>query len=91
MRNLGLIAGTLTTGCWVPQLVRSWRTRSTRDLSWTYLLVLGLGIVLWLIYGVLRVDAPLVLTNAVTLSFLISLLIIKAIVDAPGRRRRGPG
>jgi len=86
VQMLGLAAGMLTTGCLVPQLVRSWRTRSTHDLSWMYLLVLSLGIVLWLIYGVLRADVPLVLANAVTLSLVISLIVVKAIADASPRR-----
>jgi MtN3 and saliva related transmembrane protein len=76
-----LLAGTLTTACWLPQLARSWRTRSTRDLSWGYLVVLAVGVALWLVYGVLRDDVPLVLTNMVTLCFLILLIVIKAIAD----------
>ena len=85
MQTLGLIAGALTTGCLVPQLIRSWRTRSTGDLSWWYLLVLSVGIVLWLVYGVLRADVPLVLANAVTLSLVISLILVKALADSPAR------
>lgn len=85
MQLVGLIAGTLTTGCLVPQLIRSWRTRSTRDLSWMYLLVLSVGLVLWLVYGVMRADVPLVLANAVTLSLVISLIVVKAMADASAR------
>ena len=40
---LGLAAGVLTTSCWAPQLLRSYRTRSTADISWLYLGVLGAG------------------------------------------------
>jgi MtN3 and saliva related transmembrane protein len=82
---VGLIAGALTTGCFVPQLIRSWRTRSTRDLSWMYLLALSVGIVLWLVYGVMRADVPLVLANAVTLALVISLIVVKAMSDAAAR------
>ena len=48
---LGLVAGALTTGCWLPQLLKSWRTRSTTDFSWLYLAVFRTGIALWMIYG----------------------------------------
>jgi MtN3 and saliva related transmembrane protein len=41
--TIGLLAGVLTAGCWLPQLRRSWRTRSTTDISWTYLTVLTTG------------------------------------------------
>ncbi len=88
MRIVGLLAGLLTTTSWLPQLARSWRTRSTRDLSWGYLVVLAAGVALWLVYGVLRVDFPLVLTNVITLSFVVSIIVIKAIVDLS---RSGPG
>lgn len=89
MRILGLIAGSLTTGCLVPQVVRSWRTRSTRDLSWVYLLVLAGGILLWLVYGILREDLPLVLANATSLSFVASLIAIKRSADPHGAQRGG--
>ena len=41
---LGAAAGILTTGAWLPQLVRCWQTRSAGDISWSYLLVLGIGV-----------------------------------------------
>lgn len=61
---LGYLAGGLTVVSLVPQVARVWRTRRTRDLSrWMFVLLTGAG-VLWLIYGVLRADWPLVATNA---------------------------
>lgn len=78
MTTVGLIAGVLTTGCWLPQVLRSWRTRSTKDLSWVYLIVIILGITLWGIYGVLRADVAIILANSVTLGFLGFLVVIKA-------------
>ncbi len=74
---LGLTAGALTTCCWLPQLIRSYRTRSTRDLSWGYLLVLGGGVALWLTYGVLAADAPLIAANVATSALLLTLALLK--------------
>lgn len=90
MKALGLMAGVFTTACWLPQLIRSWRTRSTRDLSWWYLVVLAFGVALWLFYGVLREDTPLVLANIATLSFVVSLMVLKAVADTtrPARGQR---
>ncbi len=48
---LGLLAGTLTTISFVPQVWQTWKTRSTKDLSLGMLLIFTLGIALWLIYG----------------------------------------
>jgi MtN3 and saliva related transmembrane protein len=74
---LGLAAATLTTGCWLPQLIRSWRTRSVSDLSWLYLLALTVGVSLWLIYGLVSRDVVIVLANAATLAALGTISTIK--------------
>jgi MtN3 and saliva related transmembrane protein len=78
---LGLVAGVLTTGCWLPQLVRSWRTRSTTDFSWAYLAVLTLGIGLWLVYGILTVDAAVIVANGTALAALVTLILFKSAFD----------
>lgn len=83
MTIMGLVAGVLTTACWVPQLARSWRTRSTRDFSWLYLIVLTVGVTMWAVYGILRADFAVIVANAVTVCFLLFLLAIKTI---EGRR-----
>lgn len=80
---LGLLAGLLTAGCWLPQLRRSWRTRSTTDISWTYLTVLTTGVGLWLLYGVLVRDVAVIGTNAATATALITLAALKARFDRP--------
>ena len=86
---LGLLAATLTTGCWLPQLLRSWRTRSTGDLSWLYLLVLSTGILLWLAYGVVSRDAAIVIANGTTLVALGALAALKRRGDTLAAKRRG--
>jgi MtN3 and saliva related transmembrane protein len=77
MSVLGVLAGVLTTGCWLPQLVRSWRTRSVGDISWVYLLALASGVALWAVYGAAQGDLPIVLTNAATGTALIALAVMK--------------
>jgi MtN3 and saliva related transmembrane protein len=78
MTVLGLLAGLLTTVCWVPQLVRSLRTRRTDDLGWAYLSVLAIGVGLWLSYGILRADLAIVLSNVFTLASVLTLIAIKS-------------
>ena len=75
---LGFIAGTLTTLSFVPQVHKAWRTRRCEDLSYGMLLTFGLGVVLWLIYGLLVRAAPIIVANAVTLSLIVLLLVMKS-------------
>jgi MtN3 and saliva related transmembrane protein len=89
MTIIGLIAGILTTLCWVPQVVRSWRTKSTRDFSWTYLIVLSTGVALWIVYGITRSDIAVLLTNTATLCLLLFLISIKLNEDSRARARSG--
>ncbi|MFF5227804.1 SemiSWEET family sugar transporter [Dactylosporangium sp. NPDC000521] len=77
MSVLGVLAGILTTGCWLPQLARSWRTRSVGDISWFYLLALASGVALWVAYGASQGDLPIVLTNAATGAALLTLSVMK--------------
>jgi MtN3 and saliva related transmembrane protein len=75
---VGLLAGLLTTGCWLPQLLRSWRTRSTGDISWTYLAVLTAGVGLWFVYGVMTGAVAVIATNVATVVALFTLATFKA-------------
>lgn len=74
---VGGIAGVLTTSAFVPQVVRTWRTRSARDFSLGLLWLLVLGNSLWLTYGVLTGSAALVAANIVTVPMTLFLLTVK--------------
>jgi MtN3 and saliva related transmembrane protein len=76
--TVGLLAGLLTTGCWLPQLLRSWRTRSTGDISWTYLAALTAGVGLWFVYGVMTAAVAVIATNVATVVALLTLATFKA-------------
>ncbi len=75
---LGSAAGFLTTLAFLPQVVKSFRTRSVRDLSWGMLLIFSAGVVLWIFYGLSVRSAPVVVANAVTLALNLSLVALKA-------------
>ena len=75
---LGFIAGTLTTLSFVPQVHKVWRTRRCEDLSYGMLLTFGFGVALWLIYGLLLRAAPVIVANAVTLTLIVVLLVMKS-------------
>jgi MtN3 and saliva related transmembrane protein len=74
---LGYAAGFLTTMAGVPQVVKSWRTRSVQDLSAVMLGMLSTGLVLWIVYGLGRGDWPIITTNAFSLLLWSSLLWLK--------------
>lgn len=74
--GIGLLAATLTTLAFLPQVVRTWRRRSADDLSAGTFLLLFTGIVLWLLYGLLRRDPIIILANAIGMTLVGSLLIM---------------
>jgi len=74
---LGLLAGLLTTTAFVPQVLRTWRTKSANDLSTGMFIVFCSGVALWLIYGILTHDLPVVVANAVTLMLALTILVMK--------------
>jgi len=74
---IGLVAAFFTTVSNLPQLYKSWKTKSTRDLSLTWLIILGFGIILWLIYGLIINSLPLILGNIVTLLIVFGMISLK--------------
>jgi MtN3 and saliva related transmembrane protein len=72
--NIGLVAGALTSVAVIPQVVRTYRTRHARDISIWQPVLLDMGMLLWLIYGILIRDLPLILANAFSI-FCNTLLI----------------
>jgi MtN3 and saliva related transmembrane protein len=61
--TIGLIAGTLTSIASIPQVIKTLQTRHVRDISIWQPLLLAFGVALWLIYGILIGDVPLILAN----------------------------
>lgn len=74
---IGLAAATCTTIAFVPQALKAWRTRSTKDVSLSMFVLMVSGILLWLIYGAMLGDLPLVLANGVTLGLAVAILACK--------------
>ena len=74
---IGLLAATCTTGSFLPQVIRTWRTRSTRDVSALMFVLLVTGNALWLLYGVLIGDLPLVVANLITITLVAIILALK--------------
>jgi MtN3 and saliva related transmembrane protein len=74
---LGWIAGTLTTIAFFPQLLKTWATKSAKDVSLAMMITFSIGVFLWIVYGVSIQALPVIVTNVVTLTLAILILILK--------------
>jgi MtN3 and saliva related transmembrane protein len=73
---IGAAAATLTMFSFIPQIIRSLRTRSVNDVSPVTLFQLSLGVLLWMIYGIARQDPIIIFANAITLISLSVLIFL---------------
>jgi MtN3 and saliva related transmembrane protein len=74
---LGLVAGSLTTAAFLPQVLKTWKTRSAKDLSLGMFSLFCLGVALWLVYGIMVNDVPVIAANLITLMLASTLLFFK--------------
>ena len=74
---IGSLAAACTTLCWVPQAVKIIREKQTQGISLITQAVFTVGLALWLTYGILLTNWPLMLANAVTLVLSLVILILK--------------
>jgi len=74
MNIIGIAAGTLTTASFVPQVIKIWKTKSSKDVSLGMFFVLAAGVGLWVAYGLMAGALPIILANSVT--FLLAAAII---------------
>jgi MtN3 and saliva related transmembrane protein len=78
LRDLvGYAAATLTTAAFVPQVVKSWRTRDLSGVSLTMYGLFSLGVALWLAYGIILAAWPVIIANAITLVLAGGVLVLK--------------
>jgi len=74
---LGLAAGCMTTCSFMPQVVRTYRSRSVADISLRMYLLLCAGIAMWVVYGVLIGSVSVVAANSVSLCLTLAILVMK--------------
>jgi MtN3 and saliva related transmembrane protein len=74
---IGIAAGVLTTIAFLPQLIRAIKTKHTKDLSLGTFSLFGIGVFLWLVYGIMLSELPIILANAVTLILVVMIAILK--------------
>ncbi len=74
---IGYFAALLTTFSFLVQAIQSWRTRDLSGISVGMYSMFTLGVALWLTYGIVIESWPLIVTNALTFLFALSILLMK--------------
>lgn len=86
IKLVGFLAGALTTVSFLPQVVKSLRTRHMGDFNLLFIVLMLAGLVLWTVYGFMLGQLPLIVANGVTIALNLILLWLK--LDDVARRRR---
>ncbi len=74
---LGYIGGVLTTLCYIPQIIRVFRLKSAQEISLPFTIMLLIGVIIWLFYGVFLSLTPIILWNGVGVVIVAALLYAK--------------
>lgn len=75
---LGFVAGICVTISVIPQILKIWKTKKVKDISLLTFSVLTFGVALWVLYGVLKNDLPIIITNSI--SFSLNILMVYFII-----------
>lgn len=74
---LGLAAGSLTTTAFFPQVLKTWRSRSAKDISLGMFGIFTAGVFLWILYGIRIGALPVILSNVITFALALTIVIFK--------------
>jgi MtN3 and saliva related transmembrane protein len=75
--GIGLLAGLLTTASLIPQALKIWKSKSAKDISLKMFAAFSVGVGLWLLYGILQKELPIIVWNAVSLVLAGAILAMK--------------
>jgi len=73
---VGVIAGALSCTTFLPQVIKTWKSKSTKDVSLTMFIIASVGTALWLVYGILIHSFSIIATNIVVLIFSLTMLYL---------------
>jgi len=73
---IGIVAGAFSCTTFLPQVIKTWKSKSTKDVSLTMFLIATLGTTLWLVYGILINSFSIIATNIVVLVFSLTMLFL---------------
>jgi MtN3 and saliva related transmembrane protein len=85
---IGTAAGVFTAVSMLPQLIKLIKEKKAQDISIVMLLILFCGLGLWIWYGIIKKDLPIILTNAFSLLVNIAVIFFSLLYRNPGRKHR---
>jgi MtN3 and saliva related transmembrane protein len=74
---LGMTAGCISSITFLPQVIKTWKTRSARDVSLLMFTFATISVIMWLVYGLLLKNIPIIFTNSMVLLFSLIMLYFK--------------
>lgn len=74
---LGMTAGTISSITFLPQVIKTWKSKSAKDISLWMILFVTSSVILWLIYGIFLKSIPIIYTNSAVLLMSLILLYFK--------------
>jgi MtN3 and saliva related transmembrane protein len=77
IKTIGFLAGLLTTVSFLPQVIKTHQTKRAEDFNLLFMLLFTLGLIFWLVYGIIIREWPIILANSVTLVLNFILLGMK--------------
>ena len=77
IKTIGFLAGLLTTASFLPQVIKTYQTKRAEDFNLAFMLLFTLGLIFWLVYGIIIQEWPIILANSVTLVLNFILLGMK--------------
>jgi len=75
--SIGLLAGVLSALSMLPQVIKTLKEKKAEDVSLVMLIVLITGLALWVFYGALKHDLPIILTNGFSLLLNLCMLFLR--------------
>ena len=74
---LGYAAGAITSLTFLPQVIKTWREKSAKDISLLMFLIAAINDVMWIAYGALLNNWVIILTNAIVLAMSLTMIYLK--------------
>ncbi|MGB4812255.1 MAG: SemiSWEET transporter [Methylophilaceae bacterium] len=78
---LGLVASIFTTSSQIPQVIRTYKTRDVSGISLSTYVIITIGLLLWLTYGIIKNDLPLIVANSTMVLLTIVIAVMKVIFE----------
>lgn len=73
----GLVAGAITVSGFLPQIIKGYKTKSLKDLSYLLSTLIGVGMFMWIIYGIVFGSLSIIVANTVGVILNLTLLVMK--------------